>query len=127
MNHLLRQSIYPKLKFSLRRFIGVGFLALSASGCGEETAAKVAPWLGMNTIVESKADTLGNLSMKRAEGCKRRKQDAEKKWNCSYEAAAHAESAEELYLRDCKNGNNRACRKLEQLRQYWAIISDEAG
>ena len=33
------------------------------AGCGEENAAKVAPWIGMSTIVESKADSFAKFAV----------------------------------------------------------------
>lgn len=95
------------------------------TGCGEENAAKIAPWLGMQTINESKADTLAKASLRKAKRCVEKPYDADRTPKCLDEAQERAETAEQLYTRDCGYGNRSACRKHRELVDAWYVLAEE--
>jgi hypothetical protein len=107
------------------RIILLFLIGTLTTGCGEENAAKVAPWLGMETLTESKADALGSLSLKKAKACRKKHDGASDFSKCIEEALKHGEAAEELYARDCNFGNKRACRKLQELRDAWQAFAEK--
>jgi hypothetical protein len=104
---------------------GVLTLCALSIACGDENAARVAPWLGISTVNESKADTLGRLSIKKAKACQDNQKNHEEYSRCLDDALEPGEAAEELYKRDCGFGNRRACAKLEKLRDSWHNMAKE--
>ena len=103
----------------LLRSIGALFITAALSACGEETAAKVAPWIGTKTLVESKADSFAKFALDKAEWCERFRANAVKFTECIQPAIKDAKQADDLYIRDCKNGNDRACKKRERFYKAW--------
>lgn len=132
MSHAVRPGSDPRNLNSSRGFnirpIQIAYLSFVGAlltGCGEENAAKVAPWLGMETLNERKADVLGSLASKEVKACKRRNDDLDGLRKCIEDAVKHVITAEELYMRDCRYGNKRACRKIAEQRNAWDKLGNE--
>ena len=99
--------------------IPVVLLSLVLSGCSEETAARIAPWTGTNTLNESKADAFANEALQTASFCERHRSDTSKVLECLKPAVRNVMAADHLYGRDCNFGNDRACRKRQELYDKW--------
>lgn len=94
--------------------------AIVLTACSEQNAAKVAPWLGMKTLNESKADTLSKRPMRLAERCFGGN-DARTMDTCLRETKKQWDVAAELYYRDCGYGNKSACRKYREQQLKWSV------
>ena len=104
----------------MKRIIPLTILALFAlTGCSEENAAKITPYLGMKTLNEDKADAFVKIALQKASTCKSQDLDTKKFAECAEKAVELAMKADALYTKDCEYGNAAACRKRAELHQKW--------
>lgn len=89
-------------------------VAAVGAGCGEEKAAKIAPWLGLQTLNEHKADIKFKGALRRAKNCRIGEKTTEQMADCMHVPERDVMMAMERYLRDCKYGNKGACLKADK-------------
>jgi len=89
------------------------------SGCSEENAAKIAPYLGTKTLNEKKADAFAKIALQKANSCEAQDLELEEFTECFEKAVKFVMEADALCKKDCGYGNAAACRKRAELYQKW--------